>query len=44
MCKDAITPTYRKANENIKKRINKKTKGIVEKSFESVIDRMDVNA
>ena len=43
LCKDAITPTYKKATKNINKRINKTTKGIAQKSFDNVIDRMDVN-
>ena len=44
MCRNAINSTYRKANENIKKRINKKGKEIVKKSFNNIIDRMDINA
>ena len=43
LCKDDITPTYKKATKNINKRINKTTKGIAQKSFDNVIDRMDVN-
>ena len=43
LCKDAIIPTYKKATKNINKRINKTTKAIVQKSFDNVIDRMDVN-
>ena len=39
-----ITSTYKKANGNIEKRINEKGKEIVKKSFDSIIDRMDVNA
>ena len=34
---------YKKANGNIKKRINEKGKEIVKKS-DNIIDRMDVNA
>ena len=44
MRRNAITSTYKKANENIKKRINKKGKEIVKKSFNNIIDRMDINA
>ena len=44
MRRNAITSTYKKANENIKKRINKKGKEIVKKSFDNIIDRMDINA
>ena len=44
MRKNAITSTYKKANGNIKKRINEKGKEIVKKSFDNIIDRMDVNA
>ena len=40
----AITSTYKKANGNIKKRINEKGKKIVKKSFDNIIDRIDVNA
>ena len=43
MCRNAITSTYKKANENINKRLNKKGKEIVKKSFD-IIDRMDINA
>ena len=35
---------YKKANGNIKKRINEKGKEIVKKSFENIIDKMNVNA
>ena len=38
-----ITWTYKKANKNIKKRINKKGEEIVEKSFDNNVDRMDDN-
>ena len=41
---NAITSTYKKANGNIKKRINEKRKEIVKKSLDNIIDRMDVNA
>ena len=44
MRRNAITSAYKKANENIKKRINEKGKKIVKKSFGKIIDRMDVNA
>ena len=44
MRRNAITSTYNKANENIKKRINKKGKEIVKKSFDNIIDRADINA
>ena len=44
MCRNAITSTYKKADRNIKKRINEKGKEVVKKSFENIIDRMDVNA
>ena len=44
MCRNAITSTYKKANGNIKKRISEKGKEIVKKSFNNIIDRMDVNA
>ena len=44
MRRNAITSTYKKANENIKKRINEKGKEIVKKSFDNIIDRMDTNA
>ena len=44
MHRNAITSTYKKANENIKKRINEKGKEIVKKSFDNIIDRMDTNA
>ena len=41
MRRNAITS--KKANGNIKKRINEKGKEIVKNSFENVIERMDVN-
>ena len=44
MLRNAITSTYKKTNGNIKKRINEKGKEIVKKSFDNIIDRMDVNA
>ena len=44
MRRNAITSTYKKANGNIKKRINEKGKEIVKKSFENIIDKMNVNA
>ena len=44
MRRNAITSIYKKANGNIKKRIDEKGKEIVKKSFNSIIDRMDVNA
>ena len=44
MRRNAITSTYKKANDNIKKRINKKEKEMVKKSFDNIIDRMDINA
>ena len=44
MHRNGITSTYKKANENIKKRINEKGKEIVKKLFDNIIDRMDVNA
>ena len=43
MRRNAITSTYKKANENIKKRINEKENEIVEKSLDNIIDRMDIN-
>ena len=43
MRRNAITSTYKKANGSIKKRINEKGKEIVKKSFDNIIDRMDVN-
>ena len=43
MRRNAITSTYKKAKENIKKRINEKGKEILKKSFDNVIDRMDTN-
>ena len=44
MRRNATTSTYKKANGNIQKRINEKGKEIVKKSFDNIIDRMDVNA
>ena len=44
MRRNAITSNYKKANGNIKKRINEKGKEIVKKSFENIIDKMNVNA
>ena len=44
MRRTAIMSTYKKVNGNIKKRINEKRKEIVKKSFDNIIDRMDVNA
>ena len=44
MGRNAVTSTYKKANGNIKKRIHEKGKEIVKKSFDNIIDRMDVNA
>ena len=44
MRRNAITSIYKKANGNIKKRINEKGKEIVKKSFDNIIDRMDINA
>ena len=44
MRRNAIASTYKKANGSIKKRINEKGKEIVKKSFDNIIDRMDVNA
>ena len=43
MRRNAITSTYKKANGNIKKRINEKGKEIVTKPFDNIIDMMDVN-
>ena len=43
MRRNAITSTYKKANGNIKQRINQKGKEIVKKSFDNIIDRMDVS-
>ena len=43
MRRNAITSTYKKADKSIKKRINKKGKEIVKKSFNNVIDRMNIN-
>ena len=42
--RNAVTSAYKKANGNIKKRINEKGKEIFNKSFDNIIDRMDVNA
>ena len=44
MRRNAITSTNKKANGNIKKRITEKGKEIVKKSFENIIDKMNVNA
>ena len=44
MRRNAITSTYKKANGNIKTRINGKGKEIVKKSVDNIIDTMDVNA
>ena len=44
ICRNAITSTYKKANRNIKKRINEKGKEIVKKSFGNITDMVDVNA
>ena len=44
MRRNATTSTYKKANGNIKKRINENGKEIVKKSFDNIMDRMDVNA
>ena len=44
MHRNAITSTYKKAKENIKKRINEKGKEIIIISFNNIIDRMDINA
>ena len=44
MRRNAVTSTYKKANENSKKRINEKGKEVVKKSFDHIIDRMDINA
>ena len=44
MRRNAITSTYKKANEKIKKRINEKGNEIVKKSFDNIIDRIDINA
>ena len=44
MRRNAITSTYKKANKNIKKIINEKGREIVKKSFDNIIDRMDINA
>ena len=43
MRRNAITSTNKKANGNIMKRINEKGKEIVTKSFDNIIDMMDVN-
>ena len=44
MRRNAITSTCKKANENIKKkRRNEKGKEIINKSFDNIIDRMDIN-
>ena len=43
MHRNAITSACRKANGYIKNRINEKRKEIVKKSFDNIIDRMDVN-
>ena len=44
MRRNAIISAYKKANENIKKRINEKGKQIVKKSFDNITDTMDINA
>ena len=44
MRRNAITSTYKKTNENIKKTINEKGKEIVNKSLNNIIDRTDINA
>ena len=44
MRRNAKTSTYKKANGNIKERINEKGKEIVEKPCDNIIDRIDVNA
>ena len=44
MRRNAITSTYGKANENIKEGINEKRNKIVKKSFDNIIDRLDINA
>ena len=44
MRRNVITSTYKKANENINKRINEKGKEIVKMSFDNIIDTMDINA
>ena len=44
MRRNAVISTYKKVNGNIKKGINEKRKEIVKKSFDSIIDRVDVNA
>ena len=44
MRRNAIASTYKIANGNIKKRINEKGKEIVKKSFDNIINRIDVNA
>ena len=44
MRRNAITSTYKKANENSKKRITEKGKKVVKRSFDNIIDRMDINA
>ena len=42
--RDSVTSTYKKTNDSIKKRTNKKGKEIVKKLFEEIIDRIDANA
>ena len=44
MRRNAITSAYKKAKGNIKNGINEKGKEIVKKSFDNIIDRIDVNA
>ena len=44
MHRNAIISTYKKANENIKKRVNEKGKEIIKKSFDNIIVRTDTNA
>ena len=44
MPRNGITSTHKKANGNIKKRINEKGKEIVKMSFDNVIERRDVDA
>ena len=44
MRRNAITSTYKKSNNNIKKRINIKGKQIMENVDKEILDRMDINS
>ena len=44
MRRNAITSAFKKGNGNIRKIINEEGKEIVKKSFDNIIDSMDINA